>query len=155
MYVPEFQCMHLPRYSYKINESFTDYEFISKGPKGSIKKVVRFTNIEANIYNLAFGDLIERNAEMNDRVATNNNDSLKVLSTVAVIVKVFTKRYENVVVFAKGSTHARTRLYRMGITNNWQAISADFEVFGLLNGEWLAFELRLDFEAFLIYRKKN
>jgi len=146
--------MHLPRYSYKINESFTDYEFISEGPKGKITKVVRFTNIESKVYNLAFGDLTELTGEINDRIVTNNNDSHKVLSTVAIIVDDFTTYYKDAIVVAKGSTHSRTRLYRMGITNHWQVISADFEVFGLLNDEWLPFEMRQNFEAFLIYRKK-
>ena len=58
--------MHLPRYNYKTNNSFLDYEFTSEGPGGSIKKVVRVSQ--------------------------------------------------------------RTRLYRMGITNNWQEISNEFEV---------------------------
>lgn len=146
--------MHLPRYSYKINESFTDYEFISEGPKGKITKVVRFTNIESKVYNLAFGDLTELTGEINDRIVTNNNDSHKVLSTVAIIVDDFTTYYKDAIVVAKGSTHSRTRLYRMGITNHWQVISADFKVFGLLNDEWLPFEMRQNFEAFLIYRKK-
>ena len=49
--------MQLPRYTYKTNENFQDYEFISIGPKGIIKKVVRFTEISNNVFNLGFGDL--------------------------------------------------------------------------------------------------
>lgn len=33
--------------------------------------------------------------------------------------------------FASGSTTVRTRLYRMGITNNLAEIKVDFKVFGL------------------------
>ena len=51
--------MQLPRYLYRTNNNFLDYEFNSIGPKGSIKKVVRFTQIGVNIYNLGFGDLEE------------------------------------------------------------------------------------------------
>jgi hypothetical protein len=145
--------MHLPRYKYKINKSFSDYEFTSEGPKGVVKKIVRFSGIDTNVYNLAFGDLDKHTGDINDTIVTNNNDSHKVLATVAMIVYDFTAQYPKAVVVAKGSTHSRTRLYRMGITNHWQAISIDFEVFGLLKDEWAPFETRRDYEAFLIYRK--
>jgi hypothetical protein len=110
--------MYLDRYKYSINESFSDYEFFSEGPKGSIKKIVRFTSIDKNIFNLAFGDLIEATGKINDIVVTNNNDSHKVLATVAATVHDFTIQYPKAIIFAKGSTHSRTRLYRMGITNH-------------------------------------
>ncbi|WP_394371070.1 DUF6934 family protein [Sphingobacterium faecale] len=34
--------MSLPHYQFKTNDSFLDFEFESRGPNGSIKKVVRF-----------------------------------------------------------------------------------------------------------------
>jgi hypothetical protein len=51
--------MQLSSYSFKTNENFQEYEFISTGPRGLIKKVVRFTQIGAELFNLAFGDLNE------------------------------------------------------------------------------------------------
>lgn len=145
--------MHLPRYTYKTNESFLDYEFISEGPRGFIKKVVRFTNIGNKVYNLAFGDLDNETGEISDTVVTNNNDSRKVLATVAATVHDFTLQYPEVVIIAKGRTHSRTRLYRMGITNNWQYISSDFEVFGLKEDSWELFEPGKDYTAFLVRRR--
>lgn len=106
--------MYLPHYSYKASPSFLDYEFVSEGPKGKIKKVVRFTKIDDSVYNLAFGDLEEDTGEINDSVISNNNDSSKVLATVAMIVKDFSLRYPDEWIVAIGSTHSRTRLYRMG-----------------------------------------
>lgn len=35
--------MDLRGYEYKIDEGLMNYEFCSEGPKGKIKKVVRFT----------------------------------------------------------------------------------------------------------------
>lgn len=145
--------MHLRHYSYRTNNSFLDYEFTSVGPKGRIKKVVRFTQISPVVYNLAFGDLNEITGEINDIVITNNNDSRKVLATVAATVNDFTIHYPGVYVFAMGSTLSRTRLYRMGITNYWHDISKDFDVFGLNDGEWGPFQMRRDYEAFLVHRK--
>jgi hypothetical protein len=57
-------------------------------------------------------------------------------------------------IFVTGSTRTRTRLYRMGISNNIEAIKVDFEVFGLVDDKWLAFKKGVEFEAFLVKRKK-
>ncbi len=145
--------VHLDRYEYIINKNFLDYEFISKGPKGTVKKVIRFTIIAKNVYNLAFGDLNEVSGKISDIIVTNNNDSRKVLATVAASVHDFTKQFPGAIILAKGSTNSRTRLYRMGITNYWKIISIDFEVYGLKGTQWELFELRQDYDAFLVYRK--
>jgi hypothetical protein len=145
--------MHLPRYAFKTNENFLDYEFSSNGPKGNIKKVVRFTEISTHIYNLAFGDLDDDSGEISDIVVSNNNDSRKVLATVAATVHDFTLQHPGAWIIAKGSTLSRTRLYRIGITNHWDAIEPDFEVFGLKENNWESFEKRRDYEAFLVSRK--
>ena len=145
--------MQLSRYPYKSNKELLDYEFVSHGPKGDIKKVVRFTEIGHNIFNLGFGDLDEETGEISDTVVTNNNDSRKVLTTVAAMVNDFTLSYRGALVVAQGSTQSRTRLYKMGITNHWQEISKDFDVFGLRNNTWEVFETGRDYTAFLIRRK--
>ena len=145
--------MQLPRYQYKTNNSFLDYEFISEGPKGRIKKIIRFTQISTTVFNIGFGDLDEETGEISDVAITNNNDSRKVLATVAATIHDFTIQYHNAWVVAKGSTPSRTRLYRIGITNHWKEISVDFEVFGLTNEQWEPFEQRKNYEAFLIRRK--
>ena len=145
--------MHLSRYTYKTNESFLDYEFTSIGPRGHIRKIVRFTLIGNNVFNLAFGDLDETTGEISDTVVTNNNDSRKVLATVAATVHDFTLKYPGVLIIAKGRTHSRTRLYRMGITNNLHEISTNFEVFGLKEEQWELFEQGKDYTAFFVRRK--
>jgi hypothetical protein len=145
--------MQLPRYSYKTNNNFLDYEFSSSGPMGNIKKVVRFTQIGTNVFNLAFGDLDVQTGDISDTSVTNNNDSRKVLATVASTVHDFTLHYPGASIIAKGSTVSRTRLYRMGITNHWTAINNEFELFGLREGVWQPFELRRGYDAFLIRRR--
>lgn len=145
--------MQLARYSYKTNDNFLDYEFSSIGPKGYIKKVVRFTQIANEVFNLGFGDLNEETGDISDISVTNNNDSRKVLATVASTVHDFTLHYPSSWIVAKGSSLSRTRLYRMGITNHWKEINSDFEVFGLKDEAWEPFETRRDYEAFLIRRR--
>jgi hypothetical protein len=61
------------RYSFKkIPEEFY-YEFFSEGPKGKIKKLVRYKLIddsEQEIYNLSFGDWNETTGDADDNIAT-------------------------------------------------------------------------------------
>lgn len=57
-------------------------------------------------------------------------------------------------VFVTGSTKARTRLYRIGITNNLEEIQKDFDVFGLYNNNWHLFKKQAEYEAFLVMKKK-
>ena len=149
--------MKYKKYEYTADEDLHFYEFTSVGVKGKIKKVVEYSkmNIEG-YYNLAFGDFDEETNEINDKVVTNNGDSLKVLATVASTVYAFTGKYPDAKIFATGSTEVRTRLYRMGITNNLVEIQEDFEVYGMKQDE--TFEKFIpgeDYIGFLITRKKK
>jgi len=72
--------MNLAKYHYSTNENYLDYEFKSTGPKGVIRKVVRFAEMGKGIYNLGFGDLDETSGEISDSVATNNADTEKVIA---------------------------------------------------------------------------
>lgn len=79
--------MKKEKYHYKTEGSF---EFYSEGPKGIIKKVVEFQpTMQDGVYNLAFGDYNEEAKAINDKVVTNNGDSIKVLTTVASTVYAF------------------------------------------------------------------
>jgi len=149
--------MKHPKYNYRSESSLQFYEFISEGPKGLIKKMVIYTETTTeNVYNLGFGDYDESTNGINDLSVTNNGDSLKVLATVASTVYAFTERHPNSWILATGSTSVRTRLYRMGITNNLTEIEADFIVFGYTkNEDWEKFVVGEDYEAFLLTKKEN
>ena len=149
--------MDQPKYLYKSEAFLKIYEFVSIGPKGHVKKMIEYTETGTeNVFNLAFGDYNEELKSIDDTSITNNGDSLKVLATVASTVYAFTEKYPNAWIFASGSTNVRTRLYRMGITNNLEEIKTDFDVYGLtLNTNiWEAFITGEDYEAFLITKKK-
>ena len=132
------------------------FEFISEGPKGKIPKVVIYseTNLKG-FYNLGFGDKNEETGKIDDNVVTNNDDSLKVLATVAATVYAFTDKNPEYWVFASGVTESRTRLYRIGITNNLKEIEKDFEVYGLVDDVWVKFKKGTEYRAFLVKRKTN
>ena len=150
--------MNHPKYQYKSEKRLRHFEFISEGPQGLIHKIVEYTETESeNIYNLGFGDYDKESGSINDLSITNNGDSLKVLATVASTVYAFLEKYPKAWVFATGSTSARTRLYRMGITNNLSEIQKDFKVFGLTIDEnnWEEFIVGEGYDALLITKKEN
>ena len=149
--------MKYPRYEYTAEAELNIFEFESTGPKGKIIKLVQFT--EMNIkgyYNLAFGDLDVQKREINDVIITNNGDATKILATVVSTVYAFTGKYSNAYIFATGSSEARTRLYRMGITNNLEELKNDFLVYGLkIDETFEEFIVGEDYLGFLITRKNK
>lgn len=125
--------MDLERYHYYTNNDFQQYEFYSEGPKGKIKKVVIFQQAQENplIFNLAFGDEDPVTKQVNDSVATNNDDRNKVLITVASTINDFCDRYGNHYIYAEGSDSVRTRLYQISISQLLEEITIDFDVYGV------------------------
>lgn len=147
--------MKYDKYQLESDRKLLLFEFVSVGPKGRIKKIIQYT--ETNLkdyYNLAFGDKSEETGAIDDSVVTNNGDSQQVLATVASTVYAFTEKHPNAWIYARGSNNVRTRLYRIGITNNLLEIKKDFEVFGLKDDQWHEFRKETEYKAFLIKRKK-
>src|SRR6266704_164757 len=110
--------MNLERYEYVRKRTYVEYYFYSEGPKGQIRKVVRFELRYAYpdpYYNLIFGDWDEEHKEIDDRVITNNGDREKILATDAMIILDFTDIFRKAIIYAEGSNPARTRLYQMSI----------------------------------------
>ncbi len=106
------------------------------------------------MYNLGFGDKKGNgDDEFDDNVISDNKDSLRVLATVAATVIIFTQYFPNAYVYAEGSNKARTRLYRIGISNHLEEINVDFIALGYINNKWEIFQKNRDYSAFLIKRK--
>jgi hypothetical protein len=106
-------------------------------------------------FNLGFGDLDLKTREINDEIITNNGDGQKVLATVVSTLYSFTGKNPDAYVYATGSSESRTRLYRMGITNNLEELKKDFFVFGLRNDNvFESFIVGEDYLGFLVTRKK-
>ena len=129
--------MKLPRYELKAEQELFVFEFVSEGPRGSIQKLIKFseTAIEG-VYNLAFGDKDLLTGEVDYNIVSNNGDSEKVLATVVSAVYSFTEKQKKFWVYATGSTQSRTRLYRMGIAKYFDDVKDNFEIYGLKDGEW-------------------
>jgi hypothetical protein len=147
--------MKLPRYEIEAEDSLNVFEFKSEGNKGSIPKLIKFSETALKgFYNLAFGDKDLLTGEIDDNVVSNNGDSEKILATIVSSVYAFTDKENEAWVYATGSTPSRTRLYRMGITKYLEEVQQDFEIYGLLLGEWQNFKKDIDYTAFLVRRNK-
>ena len=146
--------MKLPRYELIAEKSLMVFEFKSEGPNGQISKLIKFSETALKgFYNLAFGDKNIVSGDIDDKIVSNNGDSEQVLATVVSAVFAFTETYRETWVYATGSTKSRTRLYRMGISKYFDEVKMDFEVYGMLDGEWQEFEKGIDYTAFLVRRK--
>lgn len=145
--------MDMEKYSIVSDNNHVVYEFLSEGSSGTIKKVVFYQKIGNNVFNLAFGDWNEDQQRVNDRIRSNNNDRDKVLATVASTVIDFIKYHPKAVIFAQGSTLARTRLYQMGISANCEEIGQLFEIQGFYQGNWEPFEDDKNYEEFALKAK--
>lgn len=147
--------MQEERYNVETSSNFEVFEFTSNGPKGKIKKVVFYSEINIKgFYNLGFGDKDPNTGYVSDLTNTNNGDSNKVLATVAATLFVFTLENPEATIIATGSTASRTRLYRMGISNHLDQIKNDFIILGLNeNLKWEFFKKNNNYGAFLIKRK--
>ena len=148
--------MNLPKYPLNSSDKMMTFEFVSEGDKGLIYKLVRFqeTNLK-DLYNLGFGDKNLETGEIDDKIISNNGDSEKILATVVATLYAFTDKYPDVWVYATGSTKARTRLYRMGITKFLNDVKKDFEIFGELENDWDKFKIGIEYEGFLVRRKNK
>jgi hypothetical protein len=149
--------MNLDTYQFSASDTFLDFEFESNGPKGKVRKIVRYSPQNAGgitYFNLGFGDLNSKTGKIDDLAITNNQDRTKILATVAATVLEFTQHFPDVMVYAKGSTPARTRLYQIGISSNWIEIEPILDVFGYEQGNgWQPFRKNVNYQAFLVKRK--
>lgn len=149
--------VNLNRYEYTHSDDRLEYYFDSVGPRGVIRKVVKFQQVDnaQAIYNLAFGDLNEVTGEIDDSVKSNNGDKEMVIATVAATVIEFSNAYPSSFIAAIGLNKARTRLYQMAIWAHFAEISLMFEVFGYIDDEWRQFRAATNYEAFSVTRKRN
>lgn len=146
--------MKIDKYSLKADSSLTIFEFVSEGPNGLIRKLIQFqeTN-QPDVYNLAFGDKHPNTGEVDDLVVSNNGDTDKVLATVVAALYAFFDKYPDAFVYATGSTEARTRLYRMGISRFYDEMIHDFDLYGQIADQFYVFEVGKKYAGFLAQRK--
>ncbi len=145
--------MSVEKYHLKADETLTVFEFVSEGPRGAIRKLIHFQPTHTDgVYNLAFGDRNLQTEDIDDLAVTNNGDTDKVLGTVVAALYAFLDKQPEALVYATGSTRARTRLYRMGITRFYEEVKQDFILFGQVGNAFHEFEPGTEYDGFLVHR---
>ncbi len=76
------------------------------------------------------------------------------MATVVSAVYAFLKEYPYAYVYATGSTKARNRLYRMGITKYLIEMKVDFELYGQIGNDFVDFQIGDDYDGFLTLKKQ-
>jgi len=157
--------MNLERYETDQLNEF-GYRFYSEGPKGKFAIHVRLTLLGRKLYNLGFGVVEARSGHLNDLIEIRNGDRDKILGTVAAIVLEFMDDHPSAIIYATGSTAARTRLYQMGINRILPTLE-QYQIVGLIvedepaeytdvdesnsRQRWQNIEIGRSYKAFLLF----
>ena len=116
-------------YVYAALPNKTHYIFQSDGDNGKITKMVIFSNVGKRLWNLGFGDL--DGFDIDDSVVSNNNDVVKVISTVTKIAYDFSENFPFRRLQIKPVDEKRRRLYNHVFRRNYEAINTHFLIIGI------------------------
>src|SRR5689334_7003551 len=139
-------------YDFKISKDSSTFTFYSEGPKGRIKKKVKFKPYYyggKTLFNIGISDWNIKSRKYDDNTVTNNNDKNEILFTLTLIVLEFTKRFPDTWVHGKGRTQARNRLFQMTIKKHWDKIENNFKILGCREEHWETFNFKNNYEAFI------
>jgi hypothetical protein len=143
-------------YSLETLNSGLEFNFLSTGPNGIIKKYILFKPMErvSDVFSMGFGDIMD-NGSVNDQVVTNNQDLSLVVGALLASIGLFFERYPTKSVFIAGTTPSRTRLYRIIISKNFPVVQSRFRIFGLIDGIWEEFASNRSYDGYLIQIKMS
>jgi hypothetical protein len=142
--------MEEKKYPFVLNE--LKYQFLSISDTKTIKKVVLFTKVGDEVYNLALLDELDF-GELSDITESKNNDLITILSTVMSIIDDFLSKNKESVIIFRGSDEKRQRLYRIAINNQIEYISKKFIIFGAIENNIVPFESNTNYEYYLIKKR--
>lgn len=146
--------MNIENYHLIPNNASTRFEFMSIGSRGMINKVIEFQPSSIpSVFNLAFGDKFSNDNVFDDLAVSNNGDTQKVLGTVIAALNIFFDVHPNAIVYATGSTPARTRLYQIGINKFYEEAIKDFYLYGQIDDKLYMFEKGKNYDGFIVKRK--
>lgn len=142
----------LQRYNIiKCNQKYL-YSFISKGINGNYYLYAKLEpSYIKNIYQLEFGPFKESTITIDTSFTLNNNDTDKIIGTVAYIIYLFLKENPNGIVRFSGSTASRSRLFSMWIIKNWEELQNFFIIYGCtFMNKWERFKTNNRYGAILM-----
>ncbi len=137
----------------KVTDDFSVFDFVSAGRFGNIPKRIEFMRTEIdNHYNLAFGD-VDEDGNIDDYSISDNGDRNTILATVAFTVDIYLAKYPDRLVYFRGSTQERTRLYRMAVGLNIDELSLKFEIFAEQKNGFVPFQKNMEVLGILVKKK--
>ena len=119
-------------YDYLDSEDKSQFFFVSEGKQGEIIKMVLFTHLRDDLWNLGFGDL--HKGQIDDSIISNNHDIVKLIGTIAKIVYDFSEAFPLRRIEINPIDEKRKRLYHHVFRRNFDIINADFQVKGVYKG---------------------
>ena len=120
-------------YPFVVSSNQTQYFFQSEGSKGKILKIVFFTHIIDDLWNLGFGDVDIKSGDIDGSIVTNNQDVAKVIGTVAKITHAFFADFPERSIEIKPIDERRGRLYNYVFQKHFKDIYPSFDVLGPIN----------------------
>ena len=141
-------------YSYNVLIPKTHYFFESVGAERNIWKIVQFSHVEKNIWNLGFGDL-KADGSVDGSVITNNQDTLKVIRTVAKIAIDFLAQYPDYSLEIEPVDEKRKRLYNNIFQKYAKDMDMYFDVLGTFEGKREVYMPSKFYDIFRITLKKS
>jgi hypothetical protein len=141
----------LDGYEFIYAEALMEFHFESIGPKGTIRKIVKFTFHGKNLCNLAFGDQIE--GGFDDEVISDNGDMRKIIQTVVNITLFFSHLHPDCRIMIHPVDRKRKLLYNRIFQVFETAILQFYEVEGFLVQEKKRepFNGKKWYDAFVLY----
>ncbi|MFN4253852.1 MAG: DUF6934 family protein [Saprospiraceae bacterium] len=127
------------------------FPFFSSGKHGKILKLVVFSQTRTGKWNLAFGDF--NGLRLDDSIVSNNQDLPLVIKTVVAAAYRFSEKFPDRVIYIEAIDKRRNLLYHRVLRTHFEEISEVFFVEGRIEGRWVSYRPRLDFEAFQFTRK--
>lgn len=135
------------------NDENTRFQFQSVGKRGVFEKVIYFTPLTVDTYNLSLVDYDSATGSYDDLSVTDNGDMPEIIVTVISTIHKFLNSNPDNKIYFEGSTPARTRLYQISISKIYDPVQSDLFISGLQGGRWYFFEPNVNFEGFLVEKK--
>lgn len=138
---------------YKFTESSQGkvFKFLSIGPKGVIKKVVQFQEIEpGKVYNAAIADEVQ--GSLHYERQSNNGDILIIFSTLTAIVERFCFLHPEAIIFITSNDQQRINVYQWRLKRALQELKTRYTFFGQTEdgASWEAFQESKFYTAFFV-----
>ena len=131
--------------------NYLAFRFESIGAQGVIDKFVVFENMGDGLYNLAFGDFIEGRAD--DKVVSNNHDTVKTISTVVRVVYLFFEKYPEAVLEIDAVDEKRLRFYNRIFNRRYHEIEENYVLLGCVGDNKERYDPSRFYEKFEIRQR--